>query len=158
MSSRRARRADVATQTYPGPKGSEGGAAFSALSNHVEGDIIAGGGTGSTTAGSVVGGTTPAPSITPRVSGKILVQWSLSGTGTSAAAVATFTPTIGAYTGRLIEASAGGDAAHTIQASGQFIANGLALGTPVSANVAFASAIGFTALTCGCITMIELPG
>jgi hypothetical protein len=106
-------------------------------------------------------------SFTPKLSGKFLVWWSSSGQASAAATLVTFTPSVGGSSTGLpvIPASSGGDAAHTVAASGMFtIGTGgsspaaLPLGTPVEFNIDWAATGGtWTPTADGNIVIFELP-
>lgn len=140
----------------PSPAAVNGGKAFTALSNHAQAIQNATGGTGTATAGSLYSG---GLAFTPKVSGKVLVMWSAAGAGSNITANATFTPSIGSFTGPAESSGVGAATAAggPITAGGQFIASGLAVGVPVTANIAYASNNGFTQASQGSLVLIELP-
>ncbi len=100
-------------------------------------------------------------SFTPVVSGNLLIMWSTSGDGGAATAAIGFTPTVSHTTSTIptMEASAGGDAAHVVSASGHFIAEGVPVGAAALINVDWTGVGGatFAPLADGSLVIIELP-
>ena len=152
MSNGRIRRLAAPPVGYAQPKST----ASAALSNHAFSPVP-----GSPPAPGATGNILSTPiTFTPRVSGKVFISWCVSGIASGADVNNVFTLDVGVTAEQVISSSSGGDTAHTLAASGSIIVSGLAIGTPVTINVAWATGSGTwgPSNSQGGITVIELPG
>ena len=92
--------------------------------------------------------------ITPKVSGKFLISWTVSGVCSAAAALMTMGYTVAGSTVTTMTAAAGGDAGHTAFASQYVVASGFTLGTPVTFNVHWSASTGTFAPNAGQGTLV----
>lgn len=102
--------------------------------------------------------TTPL-AFTPRISGKVLFVWTVSGPADAANRQVAFVATIGALVAPNCDSSPGNGGTHTVLGAGSAILSGLAVGVPVTANVAWTSDAGtwHPSDGHGSISVIELP-
>lgn len=97
--------------------------------------------------------------FTPRVSGKVLVSWVVSGPADTGARLVSFAAFASAAFSPAIDFAPGGDPAHTVAASGSYIFQNLVVGTPVNINVAWQTDAGTWGPTGshGNVNVVELP-